>query len=270
MIVAVDTGGTRTRIARFDTQGHIEQFFTFPTPKNVEEYIDRVANQIYLLTQDESMNILSIALPGIVRNGIALWCPNVYWNDIPICELFRNIFPKTRVIAANDANMAGLASMQRLGTTPPCGLYITLGTGVGTSLILNGQLHAALSDCEGGHMMISYDNKQVSWESVASARVFRSLFGELSNDSSPEVWLEIARRVAAGLQPLVAFAQPDTVVIGGSIGPFLSHFADTLSGLLAEQLPSMIAVPKLVTAPYSEEIVLYGCYDNAQKHITAA
>ena len=74
---------------------------------------------------------------------------------------------------------------------------------------------------------------------------------------------EVADRIKAGLQPLIAFVQPDVVAIGGSIGPFVPYFLHTLSGLLAESLPAAISVPKIISAPNPEEIVLYGCYDNA-------
>ena len=112
-------------------------------------------------------------------------------------------------------------------------------------------------------MMLSYGGHTLSWEQIAAGRVFYELFGELSKETSLEAWSEIAKRISVGLQPLIAFTQPDVIVIGGSIGSFVPHFTDILSGLLAENLPAAIAVPKITSAPKPEEIVLYGCYDNA-------
>ena len=262
MIVAVDTGGTKTLVARFNDNGQPEQIVKFPTPKNIEQYVQRVTDQIHLASGD-SAAMLSIALPGIVQDGTAVWCQNLNWQNIPIKQLFVKNFPSADIIVANDANMAGLASMHRLDKLPRCGLYITIGTGIGTALILNGVLDKSLNDCEGGHMMLSYKGHDLSWEQIAAGRVLNEMFGELSKDTSLEIWSEIAERIKMGLQPLVAFAQPDVVVIGGSIGSFVPYFSDILSGLLAESLPAAIAVPKIVSAPTPEEIVLYGCYDNA-------
>lgn len=263
MIIAVDTGGTKTLVARFGAAGHPEQVAKFPTPKDVEQYIQRVSDQIHLIANGQTFSTISVALPGVVRDGVALWCPNLGWRNIPIRELLQEVFPAAKIIVANDANMAGLASMHRLSTVPRCGLYVTIGTGVGTSAVLNGEIIPALSDCEGGHMIVSYNGKPHIWEHIASGRALHAEFGELSNTTSPEVWSDVAERIVAGLQPLVAFTQPDIIVIGGSISSFVANFTDMTYSLLAERLPAGIAVPKIVSAPHSEEIVLYGCYDNA-------
>lgn len=267
MIVAVDTGGTKTLIAGFGDDGQPKRTAKFPTPKDIDQYVQRVADQIHLIANNKPVTILSVALPGVVQNGIAKWCHNLGWLDVPIRELLAARFPETHIIVANDANMAGLASMHRLSIVPRCGLYITLGTGVGTALILDGKLERSLNDCEGGHMMLSWKGEALSWEEIASGRVFRQLFGELSDKTDLTVWSEIAERICVGLQPLTAFAQPDVVAIGGSVGPFVPYFADTLSGMLAEKLPAAISVPRIIAAPYPEEIVLYGCYDNALAYL---
>ena len=262
MILAVDTGGTKTLVARFEN-GEPRQIMRFPTPKDISEYVQRVSDQIHLIAQGEPVTHLSIAVPGVVRDGVAIWCKNLDWRNVPVQQLFVDLFPNASVIVANDANLAGLASMRRLEKIPRCGLYITIGTGIGTSLLLDGVLEPALSDCEGGHMMVTYNNRQQPWEQIASGRALHNLFGTISAQAPLEVWSNIAERIGVGLQPLVAFVQPDVVVIGGSIGAFTSYFADTLSGLLAEKLPAAISVPKIIGAPQPEEIVLYGCYDNA-------
>lgn len=263
MIIAVDTGGTKTLVASFNEDNTPKQVIKFPTPKSVDQYIQRVTDQIHLITNNQPIDVISIALPGVINEGIAVWCQNLGWKNQPIRQLFSRKFPNAKIIIANDANMAGLASMHRLPTIPRCGLYITLGTGVGTSLILNGSLDKSLNDCEGGHMMLHYNGKTTTWEEIAAGRILRELFGELSEETSSEIWENIADRIKTGLQPLIAFTQPDVVVIGGSIGSFVPYFSNILSGLLAESLPAAISVPKIMSAPSPEEIVLYGCYDNA-------
>lgn len=263
MIIAVDTGGTKTLVARFTEAGYPEQVVKFPTPKEIDQYLQRVTDHIHIVANGQSFDTISIALPGVVRDGVALWCPNLNWRNVPIHSLLKERFPTANIIVANDANMAGLASMHRLDTMPRCGLYVTIGTGVGTSVVLNGEIIPALSDCEGGHMIVPYNEKSHIWEHIASGRALHTTFGDLSSATLPEVWSDIAERIAAGLQPLVAFTQPDIIVIGGSISSFVDYFIDTLYGLLAERLPAGIAVPKIISAPHSEEIVLYGCYDNA-------
>lgn len=262
MIIAVDTGGTKTLIGRFD-DGKLTNTVRFPTPKDVTEYIQRISSQIQILADGSEVTLLSIALPGVVRDGVAVWCINLDWYDVPIRDMLKQVFPNAKIIIDNDANLAGLASMRRLSTIPKSGLYITLGTGIGTALIVNGKLLDGLKDCEGGHMMLSYEGKQITWEQIASGRAFNKLFGELSEETPPEAWPEIAKRISVGLAPLVAFIQPEVVVIGGGVGDFVSKFEAILNGELAEKLPASIAPPKIIAAPHPGETVLYGCYDNA-------
>lgn len=267
MIITVDTGGTNTRIARFSDDGFLLQSTKFPTPKPVDKYVSTISENIRLVAAGEKIDTISMALPGVVRDGIAEWCVNLGWEHVPIRKLIADQFPETTILVDNDANLAGLASMHRLDIVPRCGLYITIGTGIGTALILDGKIHDALRDCEGGHMLLEYHNKPVEWEEIASGRAFNALFGTLSDETPLEVWPEIAERISVGLRVLVAFVQPDVVVIGGGVGAYTDKFSSMLFGLLAESLPASISPPQIMPAPHPEETVLYGCYDNAHATI---
>ena len=268
MIIAVDTGGTHTRIARFNDEGFLLQSTKFPTPKSVDEYVTLVTENIRLVAAGEPISVISMALPGVIRDGVAEWCVNLGWEHVPIRELMSVQLPDATILVDNDANLAGLASMRRLNPIPRCGLYITIGTGIGTALVLEGELHDALRDCEGGHMLLEYKGKSVEWEEIASGRAFNALFGTLSDETPLEAWPVIAERISVGLRALVAFVQPDIVVIGGGVGAHTDKFSSLLFGLLAESLPASIAPPQIIAAPHPEETVLYGCYDNARAATT--
>ena len=66
MIITVDTGGTKTLVASFDEEKNPKHIIKFPTPKNVDQYIQRVANQIHLITNDKPIDAISVALPGVL------------------------------------------------------------------------------------------------------------------------------------------------------------------------------------------------------------
>ena len=262
MIIAVDTGGPKTLIGRFN-DGELTNSVKIPTPKNIYEYIQKIEQHIRDLSDNQPISTISVALPGIVKNGVAVWCVNLDWVNLPVKDMISQKFPESRVIIENDANLAGLASARRLDPIPKSCLYVGIGTGIGTALLLNGQLHSALLDCEGGHMMLEFDGEKQTWEQLASGRTLQSLFGELSQNSDPTIWPEVAERINLGLRALVPFIQPEVIVIGGGIGTLTNNFSSVLSGLLAEQLPASIACPKIVPAPFPEKTTLYGCYDNA-------
>ena len=146
MIIAVDTGGTHTRIARFSDEGFLLQSTKFPTPKPIDEYVTLVTENIRLVAAGEPISVISMALPGVIRDGVAEWCVNLGWEHVPMRELIAQQFPNATILVDNDANLAGLASMRRLNPIPRCGLYITIGTGIGTALVLEGELHDARAD----------------------------------------------------------------------------------------------------------------------------
>ena len=270
MIIAVDTGGTKTIVARFSNDGMIVQSIKFPTPKPVDEYVATVSENITLVAAGEPITIISMALPGVIRDGVAEWCVNLGWQNVSIRDMLSEKFIGVPILIDNDANLAGLASMRRIEQTPRCGLYISIGTGIGTALVLDGKLHDALRNCEGGHIALEYKGKTVEWEEIASGRAFNSLFGPISDETPMEAWPEIAERLNAGLRALVAFVRPDVIVIGGGIGAYTDRFSSLLFGLLAESLPASITPPQIVSAPHPEETVLYGCYDNATAFVQSA
>lgn len=263
MIIAVDTGATKTIVGRFNTDGELLDFRKFPTPQDISDYCQQTVSHIKNLAGDQSIATIALAIPGVVRDGTVVWSANLGWRDLPIQATFQQLFPEAMIFVDNDANLAGIASMRRLATVPRCGLYVTIGTGIGTAVVLDGQIHPALRECEGGHMIVSYQGHEDSWEQLAAGPALTERFGMISDDTAAEAWPEIAERISIGLSALVAFIQPDVVVLGGGIGKFTDRFSGLLSGLLAERLPAHTTLPHIVSAPHPELTVIYGCYDRA-------
>jgi glucokinase len=165
------------------------------------------------------------------------------------------------IIIENDANLAGLAEARSLPTVPECCLYITISTGIGTGIIVNGTILPALADSEGGHVLVEYDGHMRTWESFASGRAIRQTYGTYAKDiNDPIVWAHIADKISRGLLSIIPMLQPQVIVIGGSIGTFFDNYDNTLTQLLAERLPEHIALPDIVQASHPEHAVLYGCY----------
>ncbi len=266
MIIAIDTGGTKTLVGRFTDNGTLETTTRFTTPTDVTAYIKQVVGAIAAIAEGTPVTHISIGLPGTVTGGVATYCINLGWCEVPIRDLLAEHFSDAQIILENDANLAGLASIRRLEPRPACGLYVTVGTGIGTSIILNGALHPSLRSSEAGHMQVAYQSTIDSWENLASGRALSQQFGELSDTTPPEAWFGAAERLSLGLQALTAAIQPGIIVIGGSIGRYTDKFSAPLAGLITEKLPSFITCPHIVGAAHPEEAVLYGCYDNIIVH----
>ena len=161
----VDLGGTTVKIAYFDQQGTMLEKWEIPTvtadggkqilpdiAASIREFLD--TNNI----ADTAVLGIGIGVPGPVDGkGVVNKCVNLGWGVFSIAEELSKLtgFP---VKAGNDANVAAMGEFWR-GGGQGCEnmVFVTLGTGVGGGIVINGQLlhgtHGA--GAEIGHMVLN-------------------------------------------------------------------------------------------------------------------
>jgi predicted NBD/HSP70 family sugar kinase len=261
MLVTVDTGGTKTLIAKFGQDGQIGEVIKFPTPKNQDDYVALLKETLQKNYSDETVKAIVIALPGIVKDGVAVWCNNLGWKNFQAQKLFTGVLGKVPVLIENDANLAGLAETRILDPMPLSSLYVTVSTGIGTGVITNGRIDPGLRHSEGGRSLVEFDGAVREWESFASGRAIYTTYGKYAQDiTSQRTWREIADRISRGFLAIVPLVQPDVVIIGGSIGSYFGKYGELLEEILRKELPPHIACPRFVQAKHPEHAVIYGCY----------
>ncbi len=264
MIVAVDTGGTKTLIAGFDKDGKITTELKFPTPKNKLEYIQTLTTHLVALFDGKKVDAIVVALPGIIRDGVAVWCQNLGWRNFDVAAELKGVLGGAPLFIENDANLAGLAETLLRKKQPVSSLYVTISTGIGSGVITNGTIDPGLRYSEAGHALIEYDGVVREWESFASGRAILKAYGKYARDiHSKRTWHQIANRISRGFLAVIPIIQPDVIIIGGSIGTFFGQYEADLKGILKENLPDHIPLPKIVQAKHPEEAVVYGCYYHA-------
>lgn len=269
MIIAVDTGGTKTAIASFNNSGEITSCTKFPTPKSTQEYIKSVSTSIKNMSHNGDISAITIAIPGIIKNDIAAWCKNLGWKNFDVINRLRKYFPHTPIFIENDANLGGLseAILQRVGDKKV--LYVTVSTGVGTGFIQNNQIVPFLQLSEGGQMILEHNDIMQSWSSFASGRAIYDKYKKFGCDISDEkTWLEISSAIASGLYVIIPLVQPDVIIFGGSIGTYTQKFKKNLTILLSKNLPEYIVRPKILKAAHPEQAVLFGGYEYAISKIS--
>lgn len=268
MIVSVDTGGTKTLIAKFDKDGHIGNPIKFSTPSDNKEYVKLLRDILQKNYSDEHVEAIVVALPGIIKDGVAVWCQNLGWSDFDAGKALTGVLGDAPIIIENDANLAGLAETMVLRPMPVSALYVTVSTGIGTGFITNGRIDPGLSKSEGGHALIEYDGVVRQWESFASGKAIHTTYGKFARDiTSKRIWNQIADRISRGFLAVIPITQPDVIIIGGSIGTYFSRYGEQLHALLVEKLPPHIPCPKIVQAAHPEEAVVYGGYYHALNYL---
>ncbi len=261
MIIAIDTGGTKTLISSFNKDGKIGPQFKFPTPKDPERYINELKEKLEELFLGETIESIVIAIPGIINDGRAIWCNNLGWQDFDIAKRLRGILNNKSLFIENDANLAGLAETRMLSKIPAQSLYVTISTGIGTGIITDGLINPALKDSEAGRALVEFDGRVQEWENFASGQAIVRVYGKYASEiKSIRIWKQIANRISRGFLAVIPILQPDIIIIGGSIGTYYEKYGKQLELILQEKLPSHIKCPKFVQAKNPELAVIYGCY----------
>lgn len=266
MLLAIDTGGTKTLIARFTDDGVIDKEFRFPTPSEPEAYLDLLVTTLREeFIQPEPPESLVIATPGLHSEGMVTWAGNrLQWSNVPVIETLRPLFPHTSMYLENDANLGGLGEVRRLEAIPELALYVTISTDIGTGVITRGTINSALRHSEGGHAMIEYGGHLVRWGDIASGRAIYETFGQYAKDiTDPATWNDIATRISRGFLAQLPLLLPEVVVIGGSMGTYFSMYEAPLLKILSDELPGHLTLPRFVEAKDAERAVIYGCYYHA-------
>ncbi len=262
MIIAVDTGGTKTLIAAYDEKGNVVGVpEKFPTPPEEKDYVEVLSAYLKDHFSDMEIDAVVIAIPGIIKDGVAVWCNNLKWSNFDVAAAFKDVLGDAPVWVDNDANLAGLAETRALDPMPLSSLYVTISTGIGSGIIANGKIDPALRYSEAGRALVEYDGVVQEWESFGSGKAIYNTYHKYARDiTSEKTWYEISDRISRGFLAIIPFLQPDTIIIGGSIGTYFERYGHLLKGILKERLPAHIPLPEIVQAQHPEQAVIYGCY----------
>ena len=184
VIVGIDLGGTTVRAGTFDLHSRLlvvrETLIEAPRgPEFGLRKIQRLVEQV--LAESGSKALIGIGIGatgpvdtvrGIINNPFTL--PT--WENVPILEWMQKAF-SVSVTLENDADAAALGEYwQGAGRNAERLYAVTVGTGIGTALVINGQVYRGLdgSHPEGGHMILDpsgplcYCKQYGCWESLCA------------------------------------------------------------------------------------------------------
>lgn len=262
MITAIDVGATKTLVAQFSSDQHPVHEIRFATPTNQEEFLRLLLENMQNLND---ISIISAGVPGIVsESGVILGCSNLPWKNFDLKSALIQHF-NVPVLIENDADMAALAEVNALPQIPDLGMYLTISTGIGGGVIVDGKLLKAFRRVEPGRILLEQDGQFLTWEQFASGKAFKEHFGKLAKDLTDQKdWQFIAEKLCVGLCAVIPIMQPRVIIFGGSVGQHFDKFEHLLTEKLHKKFPDYISVPKLLKAKHPTEAVLYGCFHFAK------
>ena len=149
-VIGIDVGGTTIKGAAVTSEGKMYKTFTVPVSKyekgvEVMERLAQAVNDYIAENKDEIGTIegIGMGIPGVIdsKKGIVCASANLpLWTDLKVKEIIEKL-TGLPVKVSNDANAAALGEV-RFGAGDNCetAIMLTLGTGVGCGVVLNGQL----------------------------------------------------------------------------------------------------------------------------------
>jgi glucokinase len=148
-LVGVDLGGTTIKIAFITLDGHIVEKWEIPTNINedgksiVKDIAQSIKNQLAQLSEtEEKLLAIGMGAPGFIdmKTGFIYHAVNIGWKNYPLKEELERETGLSAIID-NDANIAAIGEMWRgAGDGEGNLLMVTLGTGVGGGILVNGHI----------------------------------------------------------------------------------------------------------------------------------
>lgn len=164
MYIGIDLGGTNIVIGIVDENGKIvhEKSCETRSEREPHELIeDMIALVLNVLDefhmQINEISAIGIGIPGLAdKDGNVIFCVNLGWRNVPLRKMLEDAL-HTPVYIDNDATVAALAEYES-GSMQNCksGLMLTLGTGIGGGIIINGKIYSGFNGVgsELGHTVI--------------------------------------------------------------------------------------------------------------------
>lgn len=262
MYLAIDVGGSKVLLATFDTKGAIKKQHKYPTPKDYQEFLKSLTIESQNLKLSE-LHAIGVGIPvtSFERDsGLARTFGNLPWKNVHVGRDIERLF-SAPIIVENDAKMAGLSEAVLLKSKYSKVLYVTISTGIGTSLVVNLSIDTAFGDAGGRAMILPHNGKYMPWEEFASGSAIVRRYHQLASEIEDEnTWTKISRDLSIGLIELIALTQPEVIVLGGSVGKYFYKFRSPLIAELKKTSTPLIHLPVLIGAKRAEDAVIYGCY----------
>ncbi len=279
---AVDIGGTKVAAGIVDANGNIlyqtrVPMVTCEQASDGFSCVERALQDVLGSPAGTNAEGIGIVAPGPLdpRTGVILNPPNVpCWRNFPLGDQVRERF-RLPVQIENDANAAALAeALWGAGKGFRNVFYVTMGTGIGTGLVLDGQIYNGRTGAavEGGHLPIDMHGarcgcgKRGCIEALASGPAIANRARAKISESSARTWMidlgggdtkgitaeavatawregdglatetlrETMTLVTIWLGAIIDLLEPDVIVFGGGIGELTSEWFPEIQKLLPE------------------------------------
>ena len=314
VVAGIDIGGTNISIAVAETGGEVVSKRQLPTQSSLGPFsaFDKMSEAIEKMLAEEPFDLEAVGVgspsPIDVRKGLIMSPSNLLeWAEFPIVDLLNDRFG-VPVKLENDANAAAVGEyIYGAGRGYRNIFYLTVSTGIGGGLIIDGELYHGISTAAGeiGHTIIQPDGIRCNCGSrgcletiCAGVHIARRARERLENGEASilsgmvsdidsitartvvdavqqgdplatAIWDETCHFLAIGIANVITLVAPEIVIVGGGV----AAAGDLLFVQLRKRVPhfvSMVPADKIniVPARLGTESGLYGAVAIARELIS--
>lgn len=246
-VIGIDLGGTAIKLGRFTPDGSCSQSLSVgtPQPATPAAVLGIMADAIRQLDPNQECLAIGVGTPGPAdaAGRVAKVAINLAgWRDVPLADWLEEKTKRPAVLA-NDANCAGLGeAWLGAGRRFRNSIVLTLGTGVGGAIIIDGKLFVGHTGAAGELGLITLDlygrecnsGNRGSLEQFVSVGAIRRRMGcepaelghmaQVGNRQALEFWETYGHQLGAGLASLIYVLGPEAIIIGGGVAASAEFF----------------------------------------------
>lgn len=295
MKIGIDIGGSHIGIGLIINGQILDKIEHDITNKDKEEIGEAIKNIIYsnidLLLNRNNLNIydielIGIASPGTVRDGMIVKATNLGLTNYPICEIIEKKYQIENILK-NDGKAAAQAEKE-YGSMKDYNdfVYLCIGTGIGAGVMMGGKLLVPKRNTgfELGHMVVKKDGIECTcgrcgcFERYASIKVFKNKIIQklnLDNNISGEELVYIIRNekekieyiideyiddLLVGIANIINIFEPEAICLGGSFVFFKDILLEKLKQKIKEKniLFNNENIPDILCAKYKNDAGIIG------------
>ena len=225
----LDIGGTKCSVALASDIENLFELVTaeYETPEKILAQLTLYAAD--LIVKDKSIDRVGISFGGPFDFANQKVKRSVHvsgWEEFDFSEWSKRVLGLPAV-ADNDANVGALGEFVSRGSTHKNLAYVTVSTGIGAGLIINGEIYRGHGELAGelGHIVIDPTGpadelgNRGTLERFCSGYWLRKDYGKSAQELMADdgFLLEYSARLSAGLSTLVRLINPELLVLGGGI-----------------------------------------------------
>ncbi len=229
--IGLDIGGTKIMAAAANGAGELLERTRVTTPQALDDGIALLLDMVEKLRRGKRLMVIGAAIGGPLdwENGVVSPLHQPEWRDVPLKRIIEDACAAPFRVEV-DTDAAVLGEYYFGASKPKRLLYITVSTGMGGGLLIDGQIFRGWEGAhpEAGHQAVPYRCKypeRISCEcgapdcleALVSGNGIQRIYGKPAEQLTDEEWAEVGYNLGQGLRNLAVLYAPEKIVLSGGV-----------------------------------------------------